>query len=171
VADHVIRPYAADDEGEVRALNAANVPLVGRLDDARLALFAHDERVTFEVAVDGAGAVAGLFVGMPQDVAYESPNYRWFATRHDRFHYVDRIALAPAARGSGLAQQLYARWVEAARAAGAPVVCAEVNAEPPNERSLAFHAALGFVEVGRTAPHGDGGELLAMLELPVQADG
>lgn len=163
--DHRIRPYAAPDQEAVRALNAANVPLVGPLTDPRLALFAHDAQVTFDVATDATDAVVGLFVGMPQGVAYDSPNYHWFAARHERFHYVDRIALAPEARGTGLAARLYERWVAAASAAGAPVVCAEVNVEPPNRRSLAFHATQGFVEVGRTAPYGDQGEVLAMLEL------
>lgn len=170
MADHVIRPFAPADEAAVHALNAANVPLVGPLTDARLALFANERLVTFEVALDARGEVVGLFVGMPQDVAYDSPNYRWFGARHDRFHYVDRIALAPAARGTGLAQRFYERWTAAASSAAAPVVCAEVNVEPPNERSLAFHAAQGFVEVGRTAPYGDDGEVLAMLELRLQGD-
>ena len=49
----------------------------------------------------------------------------------------------------GLARALYADAFAAARAAGAPVVCCEVNVDPPNPGSDAFHAALDFVEVGR----------------------
>ena len=39
-----------------------------------------------------------------------------------------------------------------ARARLAPVMCLEVNLDPPNEPSLAFHRRRGYVEVGRTTP-------------------
>ncbi|TIN02749.1 MAG: GNAT family N-acetyltransferase, partial [Mesorhizobium sp.] len=38
--------------------------------------------------------------------------------------------------------------------AGQTIVTCEVNAEPPNPASDAFHAALGFVEVGDAVIHG-----------------
>lgn len=163
MTDPQVRAYGPGDESGVLALNAANVPAVGPLDDDRLALFADHPAVTFDVGLR-QGVLVALFVGLPEGVAYASPNYGWFAARHERFAYVDRIALAPAARGTGLAQLLYERWRTAARDAGRAVLCAEVNVEPPNERSLAFHAAQGFVEVGRTAPYGPDGEVVAMLE-------
>ena len=46
-------------------------------------------------------------------------------------------------------------------------VAAEVNVDPPNPDSYAFHERLGFVEVGRRG--GDAGApLVAMLELAVE---
>ena len=56
--------------------------------------------------------------------------------------------MAPAARGTGLAQRLYAPLVARAAAANVPL-CAEINVDPPNPVSDRFHAALGFVETGR----------------------
>ncbi len=166
-ADHaIVRPYAPDDRDGVLDLNAENVPEVGELDGARLALFHEDARVTFDV-VDLEGSIVGLFVGLPEGVPYDSVNYRWFAERHDRFHYVDRIALAPIVRGVALADELYDRWEERARAAGSTVVCAEVNTVPRNGRSLAFHDRRGFAEVAQTAPYG-GDERVAMLELELR---
>ena len=80
---------------------------------------------------------------------YASPNYLWFRARHPRFIYVDRIVVEAAGRGQGLARQHYSDLFDAARASGHNVICAEVNSDPPNPASVAFHAALGFAEVGR----------------------
>jgi len=79
---------------------------------------------------------------------YDSPNFLWFRARCRRFVYVDRIAVAPSARGRGLARRLYDDlFAETHRRGHAHVVC-EVN-----PASDAFHAALGFVEVGRASIH------------------
>lgn len=156
----VVRDLRPDDLAVVRALNAANVPAVGPLDDDRVALFSTTADAWW-VAVDG-DEVVGLFVGLLAGHDYTSPNYRWFAARYDQFAYVDRIALAATARGTGLADRLYDLWEDVGRAAGASVVCAEVNVEPPNRRSLAFHERRGFVEVATLSPYGDG-QRVAML--------
>lgn len=161
-----IRPLGPHDVDAVRALNAANVPAVGVLDEDRLALFQRAAEACW-VAVDG-DEVVGWFVGLLDGHPYQSPNYRWFAARHERFAYVDRIALVPAARGTGLADAVYDRFEELATAAGAPVLCAEVNTVPPNPRSLAFHRRRGFEVVAEQAPYG-GSERVAMLERPLGA--
>ncbi len=156
-----IRPRRPRDDVAIRAVNAANVPEVGPLDDDRLALFA-TAAARFDV-VDLDGAVAGIFVGLPEGLAYASPNYRWFADRHDRFAYVDRIALQPSLRGRGVADALYESFAGWAAETGRPVVCAEVNTVPPNPRSLRFHERHGFVVVDEQAPYG-GDERVAMVE-------
>lgn len=156
-----IRDRTAADDAEVRAVNAANVPEVGPLDEGRLVLFA-DRAARFEV-VELDGAVVGVFVGLHEGVPYASPNYRWFADRHPRFAYVDRIALQPEARGLGIADELYGRFEAWAAATGRPVVCAEVNVVPPNPRSMRFHRRRGFEVVGeQTVDVGD--ERVAMVE-------
>ena len=156
-----IRPRRADDDARIAEVNVANVPEVGPLDDARFALFRTDA-LTFDV-VELDGRVDGLFVGLAEGVAYDSPNYRWFADRHDRFAYVDRVALEPALRGLGAASALYDGFEAQARDAGRTVVCAEVNVWPPNLRSLRFHQARGFSVVAEVAPYG-GDDRVAMVE-------
>lgn len=86
----------------------------------------------------------GYLLGFAPDSAYDSPNYRWFSARLQRFAYVDRVIVAPSAQGQGVARALYAEF--AARLPG-PLVC-EVNSDPPNPGSDAFHERLGFVEIG-----------------------
>lgn len=161
MAEWRIRPRTPADDDRVRAINAANVPEVGPLDDDRLALFA-DGAARFEV-VEVDGVVVGLFVGLTEGVAYASPNYRWFADRHPSFAYVDRIALQPQARGIGVADELYAGFESWAESTGRPVVCAEVNVVPPNPRSMRFHERRGFATVAELGPYGTD-ERVAMVE-------
>ena len=100
------------------------------------------------------GHVDAFLLAFDQDARYDSPNFIWFRARYPRFVYVDRILVAPSARGRGCARRLYADLFEhAVRARHDRVVC-EVNKIPPNPASDAFHAALGFVEIGTASVHG-----------------
>ncbi|HEY4252475.1 MAG TPA: dihydrodipicolinate synthase family protein [Roseomonas sp.] len=100
------------------------------------------------------GEAEAFLLAFDEGADYDSPNFLWFRDRYRRFVYVDRIVTAEAARGRGHARRLYAALFAAAAAAGHDRVVCEVNADPPNPASDAFHAALGFVEVGRAAIHG-----------------
>jgi uncharacterized protein len=74
---------------------------------------------------------------------YDSPNFLWFRARYRRFVYVERIAVAPSARGRGLARRLYDDLFAATHRRGHAHVVCEVNpASTP-----------GFVEVGRASIH------------------
>jgi predicted GNAT superfamily acetyltransferase len=100
------------------------------------------------------GAVNAFLLAFDQDADYDSPNFLWFRARYGRFVYIDRIVTAADARGKGLARRLYLDLFDAARAAGHDQTVCEVNADPPNPASDAFHAALGFVAVGMGEIHG-----------------
>lgn len=97
-----------------------------------------------------------------QDARYDSPNFLWFRARYPRFVYVDRIVVASSARGLGYARRLYRDLFEHAVRAGHERVVCEVNRNPPNPASDAFHAALDFVEVG-TASVYDGSRTVRYL--------
>jgi uncharacterized protein len=100
------------------------------------------------------GDLDAFLIAFDQGAKYDSPNFLWFRKRYPRFVYVDRIVTAAAARGRGYAQQLYLDLFEQAARAGHERVVCEVNLSPPNPGSDAFHAALGFAEVGGAAIHG-----------------
>ncbi|WP_312798023.1 GNAT family N-acetyltransferase [Tianweitania sp.] len=126
----------------------------------------HAQELSLLSAEDLAQMVAGAFharrigdgdaflLTFDQGAAYTSPNFLWFKARYSRFVYVDRIVVSPKARGRGLARRLYEDLFACAKEAGHDRICCEVNAEPPNPASDAFHAALGFTEVGQAAIHG-----------------
>jgi predicted GNAT superfamily acetyltransferase len=100
------------------------------------------------------GEAEAFIIAFDQDADYDSPTFQWFRGRYPRFVYVDRIVVAKAARGRGHARRLYGALFEQAREAGHTVITCEVNSEPPNPVSDAFHAGLGFVEVGDAVIHG-----------------
>ena len=96
----------------------------------------------------GVEPAHAFLIGFDQDGDYSSPNFLWFKDRYARFAYIDRIITAEAARGQGLARTLYEDLFAKARADGYSVVGCEVNSDPPNPGSDAFHAKLGFDHVG-----------------------
>ncbi len=148
-----VREYTATDLDAVHAINQAEVPAVGDETPEALAHIGRESIVAL-VAVDDVGGVeriAGFCMVLAPGADYGSGNYRWFADRYDDFVYLDRIAIAPAFQRSGLGRTLYADVERLARERrpGATDFCLEVNLRPRNDTSLAFHAALGFTEVGR----------------------
>ena len=164
-----LRPYRGRDLDALVAVNDAAYPAVPLTPAAEL-----DELIamsTVVVVVDD-GAPAGFVLGMPPGLGYQSENYLFFSARArelgNTFVYVDRIVLAAHLRGQGLGPQLYAAVFDEARRAGAAEVLCEVNLEPPNPGSLAFHSRLGFVEVGRQSTKG-GANVVALLAAPVGA--
>jgi len=102
------------------------------------------------IGLEGPGGRDGFLIAMDQDAPYQSLNYLWFKQRYPRFAYVDRVIVAPEAQGRGVARRLYGELFERSRRAGHEMVGAEIVAEPPNVASDAFHASLGFEEVGRS---------------------
>jgi uncharacterized protein len=92
---------------------------------------------------------SALLIAFDQAAEYDSPNFLWFRDRRSRFVYVDRIIVDAEHRGAGLARRLYEDLFGRARTAGHERIVCEVNVVPPNPGSEAFHARMGFVEVGR----------------------
>jgi hypothetical protein len=99
------------------------------------------------------GSADAFLLAFDQAASYDSPNYMWFRQRYTRFVYVDRVVVAPLMRGRGYARLLYTDLFEQARRAAHQLVVCEVNSDPPNQASDAFHAAFEFDEVGRATIH------------------
>ena len=112
------------------------------------------------------GDVAAFLLAFDERADYDSPNYLWFRQRYPRFVYVDRVAVAQDARGRGHARHLYADLIARAASAGHDLIVCEVNSDPPNTASDAFHGALGFTEVGTASIHG-GSKTVRYMALPI----
>ena len=152
-AEPRIRPIQVADLERILEINEANVPAVGSVDADRMAYLV--DLSTIALAVELGGDVVGFCLVMPSTTAYDSVNYRWFTERFDEFVYLDRVAFDATAQGRGLGSLLYAEVERAMAETGADLLALEVNVEPPNETSLAFHTRRGFVEVGQQdTPYG-----------------
>ncbi len=153
---HLLRPLLPNDSAQVLRLNNAAVPAVNALDEASLAALTAECALAVVVVGDAQpGQVLGFTIVFAADADYASENYRWFAERSREFLYVDRIVVAEAARGQGLGELLYGSIFASAEAATAVVVFCEVNVEPPNPGSLAFHTRLGFAQIGQQSTKND----------------
>ncbi|WP_246154493.1 GNAT family N-acetyltransferase [Methylobacterium oryzihabitans] len=158
-------PLISGDLGRVLALNNAHAVETSLLDEARLQAL---HRGAFRAT--GIGGGEAFLIALDQDADYASPNFLWFRERYPRFVYVDRVVTAPACRGLGLARALYRDLFAAAGAAGHGRVVCEVNSDPPNPVSAAFHAGLGFREVG-AASVAPGGKVVRYLLRALPDDG
>jgi len=153
-----IERATAADHPEILALNESGLPHVPRISADDLAAFAA-QSCYFRFAREDE-KLTGFLLAFSQGASYHSPNFLWFRDRYPRFVYIDRIVVAPSQRRSGIGRRLYADLEDAARA-HAPVLTCEVNLDPPNPGSFAFHERSGFCEVGRQ--HTDGGAKLVCL--------
>lgn len=138
-----IRPLEAGDYSWVLALSAQNEIETGHIDEAWLEAMS---REWFAASVVEPHAYLITFA---PGARYASPNFLWFRDRFRDFVYVDRIVVAASARGQGVARRLYADLFAAAKESGARSIACEVNVDPPNPGSDAFHQRLGFTEVGK----------------------
>lgn len=161
----LLREYVPADLDTVHAINDGEVPAVGAEPPDVLAHIADESTIALVAEVDGV--VAGFCFVLPPGADYGSQNYAWFAERYDDFVYLDRVAIPPQFQRRGIGRALYAEVERLVpdRRPSATDFTLEVNVRPRNDRSLAFHADLGFVEVGRRET--DYGARVSMMAKPL----
>jgi predicted GNAT superfamily acetyltransferase len=139
-----MRPIEPADLAAIVALNNAHDREMGSIDMAALASL-----LSVAAHARVIGAVDAFLIALDHRVPSQGPNHSWFLARYPSFFYIDRVCVAAHARKQGLARALYEDAFAKAGARGSELICCEVNLDPPNPVSDAFHAALGFSEVGR----------------------
>lgn len=97
-----------------------------------------DHFFTTSYVAESDGALAGFLVG------FLSPS-------RPRVAYIHFVGVHPEHRRSGLARDLYGRFFDLARRDGRTEVWAVTS--PVNERSIAFHRAMGFTVSGPEHGH------------------
>jgi predicted GNAT superfamily acetyltransferase len=149
------------DTASILKLNELSVAVLNPMDEARYKWLSSMASILWCARVDER--VAGFLLGFSEGCnAYDSDNYRWFNRHYDNFIYVDRIVIDAGFRSAGIGRAFYQRLEDWARQQGKPMLCAEVDIEPPNPGSLKFHQRQGFAEVGQQA-YGDEGKRVILM--------
>lgn len=138
-----IRDITEADIAALLALNNAEAAAVNALTPEGFAALL---RNAFAARVTAGGE--GFLIAFDHATPPQGPNHAWFIARESTFAYVDRVVVAPAARGRGVARALYDDLAALARADRIGLLACEVNLDPPNPESLAFHERLGFAAAG-----------------------
>lgn len=152
-----IRPLNVSDIDVAVVLNNTEVPNVGPTDAQHFGELLNHSGVAW--GIDAGDSLAALLVAFEPGTAYESTNYRWFNDRFDDFIYVDRVVVSRELKGQGIGRQLYDRLAATYFGVARQMTC-EVNIDPPNKASMAFHVYMGFSQVA-TQP--DGAKTVALL--------
>lgn len=142
----LIRDAVPDDYPHIIGLNTEALQYTSAMDSARLGEL--DALSSYHKVVTVGGVVAGFLLAMRESADYPNDNFAFFASRYDRFLYIDRIVIDPGFAGLKLGTLLYNDIFDTARADAVPVITCEYNIEPPNEPSRRFHDKFGFTEVG-----------------------
>ena len=155
-----IRDAALADEEFILALNAASMPAVGEM---ALQAYRDIAAQAYRVLIaEAGGEPAGFLILIRPGSSYPSDNYGWFEEQFDRHLYIDRIAISESAKGQGVGRALYDEALKLAAELGEERLTAEVNEEPPNPQSMAFHEKLGFHHL--LSRKSRSGKVVAMLE-------
>lgn len=162
-----IREYHLDDLRAIHVINEAAYPAVGTETIEALGHIADESVIALVADEPSTGTVAGFCLVLAPGADYDSTNYLWFVDRYDDFVYLDRVAISPDFQRRGLGRDLYAavEQLAAERRPGATQFTLEVNLRPRNDQSLAFHAGLGFAEVGQQET--DYGALVSLMAKPL----
>lgn len=145
----MIRDIEPQDMAQIVTSNEREVQWTSPLDAEQLqellALAAYQKVIVEE------NRVAGFLIAMFANSNYNNQNFHWFSERYSDFCYVDRIVINKSAAGKGYGRALYTDLFSCATANACKSVVCEYTSAPLNEPSAAFHAIMGFVEVGTRA--------------------
>lgn len=140
-----LRPIEPPDHAYVLDLNARHVDLLSPLGQHRLDTLLGWAHQALVAEVDGARA--GFVLTFAPGTPYDSRWYAEHSRRFDAFTYLDRVVVDDAFRRRGVATAVY----DALEATADRRIALEVNLEPPNEPSLAFHRARGYADLAELA--------------------
>ncbi|MEO1200438.1 MAG: GNAT family N-acetyltransferase [Pseudomonadota bacterium] len=143
MTDKPIVPLISLDPAAVLALNNDSAEETSPLDPASLARL-----IGVSIYAGGVAPADAMLIAFDQTADYDSPNFLWLQERFDRFIYIDRVIVAATARGTGLGKRLYEDLRDWARSSGHARIVCEVNTQPDNPTSHAFHLGFGFQAVG-----------------------
>jgi predicted GNAT superfamily acetyltransferase len=142
-----LRPIEPRDHAFVLDLNRIHEHLTAPLSQDRLLeLLGWADRAD---VIEADGTPAGfVFTFASGTSSYDSANYLEFGRLFTEFTYLDRIVIDSAFQRRGLGSAVYDDLETTARSR----MVLEVNIDPPNEPSLAFHEARGYRRLAEFGP-------------------
>ncbi len=153
----LVRKVTPSDLGELLSLNHAEAKWTSDLD-----LSALDRLIGYSVTCDvltEADCVVGFVLVMCSTSTYPNANLSWFNSRLADFWYVDRIVVDSKFTGRGYGRMLYEYTFAKASQAGCRSITCEYSTRPMNVGSAAFHARMGFLEMGTRVDDASGKQL------------
>ena len=157
-----IRSLEHDDITEVLRLNAEAVPAVFRLDHSEICRLMGISKLHL-AATRLDGTLAGYALAFSKEESYDGEEFLALQLSiSESFIYIDQITIEEQSRGTGIGRMLYAELALRARKLGTFIMCCEVNTQPPNPSSLAFHQRMGFSIVGKMST--SDGRTVALLK-------
>ncbi|MDZ4181001.1 MAG: GNAT family N-acetyltransferase [Coriobacteriia bacterium] len=118
--------------------------------------------------IEQDGRVVAFLLAIGPGTDYGSQNYRWFDRSTPDFLYIDRVIVARESQGAGLGAALYDDVLLFACEHDYRRLVCEVDIEPFNAASDAFHTRRGFAEVG-TQRIGEYAKLVSLRQLVLDA--
>ena len=146
MAEILIRNVKPADFARILELNQTEVRHTSNMDLARLAELDHLADYHKLAVIDGQ--IAGFLMGMCYGTPYINPNFQWFSDRLKDFVYIDRVVVDTAFVGQGVGSALYQALSNFAHRVDAVRLVCEINIDPPNPASMAFHKKWNFKEIG-----------------------
>ncbi|MEQ8523552.1 GNAT family N-acetyltransferase [Gracilimonas sp.] len=137
-----IRQALKKDLPEILEMNEASLPHVSSVKLSEMEYYL--EKANPFLVIEEKGELAGFIIVLQKGLDYPSLNYTFFCTNYDDFDYVDRIVISEDFRGRKFGTALYEYL---SNNSNQKLITCEVNLQPPNPNSLAFHKSLGFKKV------------------------
>lgn len=167
VSPVVLRVTTDSDVERLTQLNNDAYPAVPRVTQSDMTELL--DQANWSRVLDRDGDILAVVICFSPGQDYDSENYRYFESHFQDHFYIDRIVVDQAHRGEGLGAKAYAAVFDQARSQGLSHVTCEVNLEPPNPASIAFHRSMGFVDVDTQATKG--GSVIVQLMAATLDDG
>ena len=138
----MLRELREEDQEALLLLNNSSTPAVNTLTLEELQSILSLAEKCWVEEIDSDLAAALIIIGPDQN--YSSDNYTWLETQFSNYCYVDRIMVNQNHKRRGLGKKLYQKLEKHAQREGDEILLCEVNIEPPNPQSIAFHTQLGW---------------------------
>ncbi|MEQ9618354.1 MAG: GNAT family N-acetyltransferase [Deltaproteobacteria bacterium] len=143
----------SDDRDSIFNINRSALKGVSEMDSKYYDLLVAESAIfrVIEVNEETVGYVCAL----TREAAYYGEEFLWFQ-KHitGNFLYIDQVAISKPFRYKGLGKRLYSDLEELSRQINITTLVCEVNYEPFNVESQAFHHQLGFIEIDRISTRG-----------------